>query len=86
LRGTLLWFNESKDHGRITTDDGEEFIVHRSGFQVGHVPAGRCAGTAVSFERNGEETEGHALAIDVAVLEELPGRRARRRAGGYSRW
>jgi cold shock CspA family protein len=86
MRGKLLWFNESKDRGQISTDDGEHLVVHGSGFQPGHAPAGRCAGTPVSFERIGAETEGHALAVDVALVDELPARRARRRAGGYSRW
>jgi cold shock CspA family protein len=86
LRGRLLWFNTATSNGRISTDDGEEFVVHGSGFLAGHVPPSRCAGTPVSFERREEAAEGEAFAIEVAIVEELPPRRARRRSGGHARW
>src|SRR4029453_3724699 len=51
MRGKLLWFNENKKFGFIRTDEGERLYVHLTGFAVGHVPSGPCAGTVVDFER-----------------------------------
>ena len=82
MRGTLLWFNEAKEYGRIRADDGEQLIVHPSGFRPGHVPSGRCAGTAVTFETIPLGPGGEACAGDVAVVEQVAPRRARRHSGG----
>jgi cold shock CspA family protein len=82
MHGTLLWFNQTKEHGRINADDGEQLTVHRSGFRPGHVPDGRCAGTPVMFERIASGPEGEPRAVDVAVVEQSAQRRARRRSGG----
>jgi hypothetical protein len=82
MRGQLLWFNELKALGRIRMDDGEVLTVYQSGFEPGHVPSGRCAGTEVLFERIAPEVDGEAQAVEVRVVEEGPRRRARRRAGG----
>ena len=79
MRGTMLWFNEVKDLGVITTDDGERLPVAGSGFTNGARPQGRCAGTVVSFRM----VNGHdgPAAADVAIVPEVAPRRARRRHG-----
>lgn len=80
MRGTLLWFNQEKELGRIRLEDGEQLIVYRSGFQPGHVPSGRCAGTPVTFElATAGADEAHA--VDVSVVEQVAQRRARVRSG-----
>jgi cold shock CspA family protein len=80
MQGTMLWFNETKDFGFISTDDGERLIVHGAGFAGGKRPEGRCAGTPVTFRisENGETRE----ATEVAVVSEDSPRRARMRAAG----
>jgi cold shock CspA family protein len=77
-RGTMLWFNEMKDYGYISTDEGERLYVHGTGFADGVRPKGRCAGLPVAFRvttdgevRKAEET--------TMVLEVAPPRARRRR-------
>jgi cold shock CspA family protein len=80
MRGTMLWFNEVKDYGLISTEDGERLSVHGSGFAGGTRPQGRCAGLAVSFqvvERGGVRT-----GEEIVLVQELAGGRARLRHGG----
>lgn len=76
MRGTMLWFNETKDRGAIAAEDGEQVSVVRTAF-VGAAPEGRCGGTPVEFTlvENGDGRTAH----DVAIVEELAPRRARRR-------
>ena len=81
MQGTMLWFNEVKDVGVITTDDGDRFPVHGTGFRNGDKPKGRCAGTVVSFRLAG--TDGDARAVDVSLVAEIAPRRARLRHGRY---
>jgi cold shock CspA family protein len=75
----MLWFNDKKDHGFISTDDGERLYVGGSGFVRGQKPQGKCAGRAVSFtvasDDTGRRAEGVAFVADAAP------RRARRRHG-----
>jgi cold shock CspA family protein len=77
MRGEMVWFNEAKEHGFITTEDGERLYVHQSGFAPGTAPVGRCGGRAVTFERI--EDESGIRAVDVAFVDEADARRARPR-------
>jgi cold shock CspA family protein len=76
MQGTMLWFNETKDHGFISTDEGERLYVHGSGFPEG-APQGPCAGTAVDFRVVYEDDRRQAVA--VTIVPEVAPRRARRR-------
>ena len=75
-RGRMLWFNEEKGHGYISTEDGERLYVDASGFPDGH-PVGPCAGLLVEFEvsENGDERRAQS----ARLVEEAQPRRARRR-------
>jgi hypothetical protein len=77
MRGQMLWFNETKDHGFIMTDEGERLAVAGEGFADGQRPAGRCAQKVVSFEidASGETRQ----ASDVVFEPEVAARRARLR-------
>ncbi len=79
MRGTMLWFNEVKDHGFISTDTGERLYVPGTAFAKR--PEGRCAGATVAFDviEDGEERK----ADQVSFVEEDAPRRARRRRGAY---
>jgi CspA family cold shock protein len=76
--GTLLWFNEEKNHGRITADDGELLYVHGSAFPGGQGIVGRCKGLPVTFEV-AEDDSGRYVA-QVALVTLAAPRRARRRS------
>ena len=79
MRGTMLWFNNDKDFGYITAEDGNRVAVRGSGFAGGVAPTGRCGGTEVTFEvSNGD---GAPMAQNVALVPEASPRRARRRHG-----
>jgi hypothetical protein len=73
MRGTVLWFNTSKDFGSARTDEGVQIGVPGRAFAPGEKPVGRCAGREVVFE----SSDGVASAISF-VPESSP-RRARRR-------
>jgi cold shock CspA family protein len=78
MRGQLIWFNRTKRHGFIRTEDGERLLVEESGFEPGHILGDGSAGTALAFER--EEAQGEvARAVRVSVIEEAPRQRARLR-------
>jgi cold shock CspA family protein len=80
MRGELLWFNETKNHGFIRTEDDERLYVDRDGFAPGQAPVGRCAGLKVTFERLEDGgPENTPRAVNVTLDEDVPGRRARRR-------
>lgn len=83
MRGEMLWFNEEKGHGFIRTEDGERLYVHQTGFVGGRAPVGRCAGLAVTFERE-EDREG-SRAVSASLVELVEPRRARLRRGHGSR-
>jgi cold shock CspA family protein len=80
MRGTMLWFNEVKDYGMISTEQGERLPVIGSAFVDGKKPVSRCAGTVVSFELT--DAEGTQAADKVAfVPAEVHGRARPRRSG-----
>ena len=81
MRGTMLWFNEVKDHGFISTEEDERLYVEGDGFAPGEKPVGRCAGLAVVFEVEEGEAEGERKAIGVRQLVLTDPPRARRRHG-----
>jgi cold shock CspA family protein len=83
MRGTMLWFNEVKDHGFISTEEGERLYVDGTGFAGGLRPQGRCAGLSVSFEVT--EVEGVRQAQECVLVEDAAPRRARLRRGGSGR-
>lgn len=83
MRGTMLWFNEDKDHGFISTEEGERLYVPGSGFTGGMSPKGRCAGLEVTFEVT--EIDGVRQAEACVLVEDLSPRRARMRHGGGGR-
>jgi cold shock CspA family protein len=80
MRGTMLWFNEEKDYGFISTEEGERLYVHGTGFVGGVPPKGRCAGLEVSFRVT--EAEGVRKAEESSLVPHVAARRARRRHGG----
>jgi cold shock CspA family protein len=80
MQGTMIWFNEAKDYGYISTEDGERLYVHGTGFADGIRPKGRCAGLPVTFRVT--EDNGVRRAEDSALVEETPPRRARRHHSG----
>jgi cold shock CspA family protein len=86
MRGELLWFNRVKGYGRIRTEDGEQLLVDRAGFQAGHVPTGPCKGTPVTFDLVAASGEDEGSAVHVAVIVEPPQRRARRHGSSIARW
>lgn len=79
----MLWFNEDKDFGFISTDEGERLYVHGTGFARGGPPNGRCAGLAVSFH---VMDDGDGRRAEETVLEpEISPRRARPHSGNRPR-
>lgn len=75
----MLWFNEDKDFGFISTEEGERLYVHGTGFAGGDRPRGRCAGLAVSFLLAGNGDERRAE--ETVLVPEISPRRARRHHG-----
>ena len=53
MRGSMIWFNEEKDHGFISTEQGERLLVNGDAFVPGERPVGRCAGLVVEFDVSG---------------------------------
>jgi cold shock CspA family protein len=80
MHGTMLWFNEVKDHGLISTEEGERLYVHGTGFAGGTRPKGRCAGLDVSFEL--KDDGALRQAAECILVEKVSGGRARLRRGG----
>ena len=75
-RGTMLWFNEERDEGYISTEEGERLFIAGPAFADGGRPKGRCAGRVVEFEvadLGGGREAGHCV-----LVEEVVPRRARR--------
>lgn len=77
MRGELIWFNRTKRHGFIRTEDGERLRVEEAGFEPGHLLGDGAAGTPLTFER--ETSSDCARAVRVSVLTESAPRRARLR-------
>jgi cold shock CspA family protein len=80
MEGTMIWFNRSKQHGFVRTDDGERLRVDESGLAEGALFAGRCGGMRVSFERIGGELD-EPRAVGLTVAPPAAAGRARRRGG-----
>lgn len=81
MRGTMLWFNQVKDLGVITTEAGERLSVCGNDFAYGERPTGRCAGSFVTF--GVLELEEERKATDVSFVPEVAPRRARMRHARY---
>ena len=80
MRGEILWFNLTKDHGFIRTEEDERLLVTGDGFADGEKPEGRCAHMTVTFQI--EANGGERQARNVAFEQEVAARRARLRRGG----
>lgn len=80
MRGQMLWFNETKDHGFIETDEGERLAVAGDGFAPGERPEGRCAHRTVTFEITGNKQSRQAC--DVAFVPDVAARKPRMRGRG----
>ena len=76
----MLWFNVTKDHGFIRTEEDERLLVTGDGFADGEKPEGRCAHMTVTFQI--EANGGERQARNVAFEQEVAARRARLRRGG----
>ncbi|HST16476.1 MAG TPA: hypothetical protein VLK36_02325 [Gaiellaceae bacterium] len=79
MQGTMIWFNPTKQHGFIRTDEGERLRVDETGFEAGQQIGDRCRGTRVRFDRLDGSAE--ARAVNVAVVPLETARRARMRGG-----
>ena len=78
MRGHLIWFNREKCHGFIRTEDGERLLVEQSGFEPGTILGDRCAGTPLTFEREGPNGSV-PRAVRASIVPEKDARRARLR-------
>ena len=81
MRGTMLWFNETRQAGVITAETGERLAVEAEDFAGREPPRGRCRGTLVEFRV--AETPKGPKAEQVAIVPEAIPRRARRRSAGH---
>ena len=81
VRGTMLWFNQAKDLGVVTTETGDRLPVDGRDFAPGERPIQRCAGAAVMFQV-ADDDEG-PKATDVTFVPEVAPRRARMRHGRF---
>ena len=77
MQGEMLWFNQEKDLGVITTETGDRIDVAGNDFAVGERPKQRCAGAAVTFRVAVADDESKA--VDVSFVPEVEQRRARMR-------
>jgi cold shock CspA family protein len=77
MRGKMLWFNEEKDHGYISTEEGERLYIPGAGFAGGERLKGRCAGLEVEFTIVGDG--GSREARECAIVEHEVPHRPRRR-------
>jgi cold shock CspA family protein len=77
VRGKMLWFNEEKDHGYISTEEGERLYIPGTGFAGGERLKGRCAGLEVEFTIVG--ANGGREASECAPVERVAPHRPRRR-------
>ena len=79
MRGKMIWFNETKDHGFIRTDEDERLSVLGPDFAGGVRPVGRCADSVVTFDISERSCTRHAT--NVVFEPEEVARRARLRSG-----
>ena len=76
----MIWFNEDRDEGYISTEEGERLFIAGPSFEKGHKPVGRCGGLVVEFDVVADN--GTREAADcVMVEEEVPPRARLRRRG-----
>lgn len=73
----MIWFNEEKNHGFISTDEGERLYVHGTGF-ADAPPVGPCNGLVVEFHIAGDGGADRR-AEGARIVLEPEQRRARRR-------
>lgn len=78
----MLWFNEEKDHGYISTEEGERLYIPGTGFAGGERLRGRCAGLEVEFTIVGRKGERQASECSL-VVEAIPYRPRRRHRAGH---
>lgn len=76
LRGKMLWFNQEKNHGVITTAEAERLPVNGGAFE-GEPPQGPCSGLVVEYDL--EAGDDGPRAGRARLVPEPVGRRARRR-------
>ncbi len=81
MRGQMLWFNETKNHGFIMTDEGERLRVAGESFAAGQRPQRRCAHKVVTFWI--DVRDGGRRAENVVFESEVAPRRARTRRRGF---
>jgi cold shock CspA family protein len=77
VSGTMLWFDEAKDFGFISTEEGERIYVHRSGFLQGETLVG---GARSAVRLTATVQNGKRVAVDVSMAPEVAHGRARRRS------
>jgi CspA family cold shock protein len=77
MRGEMLWFNETKDYGFITTEAGERLYVHRTGV-TGDAPTGRCAGRVVALDLVVDDFGRRATEVSFVDAGDAPRARPRR--------
>jgi cold shock CspA family protein len=75
----MIWFDERREYGFISTEEDERLAVHGADFVGGAGPKGRCAGLEVTFVVTG--SAGNRKAEEVVFVTEDAPRRARRRHG-----
>ena len=76
----MIWFNEERDEGYISTEEGERLFIAGPAFTNGGRPEGRCGGRLVEFDV--VDLGGGREAAGCALVEEENTRRARRRRRG----
>ena len=76
----MIWFNEDRDEGYISTEEGERLFITGAAFVEGHKPEGRCGGLVVEFDVVAHN--GTREAVDCMVVEEAVPHRARLRRRG----
>ncbi len=81
MNGTILWFNQVKDLGVVTAEDGERLAILGTGFASGERPQSRCVGAVVTFDVAQRGEERHAE--NARFVAEVAPRRARMRHGRY---
>lgn len=64
MRGTMLWFNTTKDLGALRTQEGERIEVPGEAFAAGEKPVARCAGKPIEFESLDGAVTGIAFAAE----------------------
>jgi cold shock CspA family protein len=80
VRGTMIWFNEERDEGYISTEEGERLFIAGPAFTDGLRPQGRVGGRVVEFEV--ADRGGGREAFECALVDEIAPPRARRRRRG----